>query len=186
MKYAVFNDDATLKTCLIEGVHVIPSSAVAVNGDLFLRMTQETDGVWVLDADGKIIKRPAPDVAPDYPALIASERYKREGVGITVEGSVIDTTRDGQALIAGAAVSAILDPAYTCNWKTAGGFVELNASQLIVIATAVREHVQACFDRELVLLRAIEEGGYSDDMLAEGWPDSLPPPEPEPTPAEPQ
>jgi hypothetical protein len=50
----------------------------------------------------------------------------------------------------------------------------------------VREHVQACFDRELALLRAIEAGEYSDDMLTQGWPDSLPPPEPEPAPAEPQ
>lgn len=186
MKYAIFNENLTLKTCLIEGVHEIPSSAVAVDGDLFLKMTQEIDGVWMLVADGEIIKRPAPDVAPDYPAMIACERYKREGVGITIEGSVIDTTRDGQALIAGAAVSAILDPNYTCNWKTTGGFVELNAPQLVVIATAVREHVQACFDRELALLRAIEAGSYSNDMLTEGWPDSLPPPAPEPAPAEPQ
>ena len=109
--------------------------------------------------------------------LIAAERYKREGVGITVDGSIIDTTRDGQALIAGAAVSAILNPAYTCNWKTAGGFVELNAAQLVAIATAVRAHVQACFDRELTLLRAIEAGEYRDEMLAEGWPDSPPLPE---------
>lgn len=103
---------------------------------------------------------------------IATERYKREGVGITVDGSVFDTTRDGQALIAGAAVSAILDPAYTCNWKTGSGFVELTASQLIGIATAVRAHVQACFDRELTLLRALESGEYNTDMLNEGWPDS--------------
>lgn len=184
MKYAIFNEDLTLKTCLIEGIHEIPSSAVAVDGDLFLKMTQETDGVWGLGADGEITKQPFPEVAPDYPAMIASERYKREGVGITIDGSVIDTTRDGQALIAGAAVSAILDPAYRCNWKTSAGFVELNAPQLVTIATAVREHVQACFDRELALLRAIEAGSYSNDMLTEGWPDSLAPPEPEP--AEPQ
>jgi hypothetical protein len=186
MKYAVFNEDATLMTCLVEGIHEIPNSAVALDADLFLRITQETDGVWVLGANGEIIKRPRPLVEPDYPAMIASERYKREGVGIIVDGSLIDTTRDGQALIAGAAVSAILDPNYTCNWKTAAGFIELNASQLVTIATAVRAHVQACFDRELTLLRAIEMGSYSDDMLTQGWPDSLPPPEPEPAPAAPQ
>ncbi|UVM37696.1 DUF4376 domain-containing protein [Pseudomonas sp. B21-017] len=180
MKYAVFNEDFTLMTCLVEGIHEIPSSAVALDADLFLKITQETDGVWGLGANGEITKQPFPEVAPDYPAMIASERYKREGVGITVDGSVIDTTRDGQALIAGAAVSAILDPAYRCNWKTAAGFIELNAPQLIAIATAVREHVQACFDRELALLRAIETGSYSSDMLTEGWPDSLTPPEPEP------
>lgn len=185
MKFALFNENSILQTCLIEGVHQIPASAIKIDDSLFLRMTQEADGVWRL-VDGEVVKESLPVIAPDYPALIASERYKREGVGITVEGSVIDTTRDGQALIAGAAVSAILDPNYTCNWKTAGGFVELNAPQLVTIATAVREHVQACFDRELALLRAIEAGTYSDDMLTEGWPDSLPPPDPVPTPAEPQ
>lgn len=121
---------------------------------------------------------PPSEPLPDLAELIAAERYKREGVGITVDGSIIDTTRDGQALIAGAAVSAMLDPAYACNWKTAGGFVELNAVQLVAIATAVRAHVQACFDRELVLLRAIEAGEYRDEMLVEGWPDSPPLPEP--------
>lgn len=111
-------------------------------------------------------------VLPTLAEQIATERYNREGVGITVDGSVFDTTRDGQALIAGAAVSAILDPTYTCNWKTGSGFVELTASQLIGIATAVRAHVQACFDRELTLLRALESGEYKTDMLIEGWPDS--------------
>lgn len=110
--------------------------------------------------------------SPSAEEQIATERYNREGVGITVDGSVFDTTRDGQALIAGAAVSAILDPTYTCNWKTGSGFVELTASQLIGIATAVRAHVQACFDRELTLLRALESGEYKTDMLIEGWPDS--------------
>ncbi len=118
----------------------------------------------------------------DYPALIAAERYKREGVGITVNGLEIETTRDGQGLIASAAVSAILDPAYKCNWKTGGGFVELTAPQLIEAATAVRAHVQACFDREMTLLSAVEAGEYRAEMLAEGWPDSLPLPDSGPAP----
>ncbi|TWD49501.1 DUF4376 domain-containing protein [Pseudomonas sp. SJZ131] len=115
-----------------------------------------------------------PPAEVDYPALIAAERYKREGVGITVDGFLIDTTRDGQALIAGAAVSAILDPAYSCSWKTGAGFIERNAAQLVTIATAVREHVQACFDRERDLLNSVKIGEFRGDMLALGWPDSPP------------
>lgn len=118
----------------------------------------------------------------DYPALISAERYKREVVGITVDSFVINTTRGGQALIAGAALSAMIDPGYTCNWKTDSGFVELNASQLVKVATAVRAHVQTCFDRELTLLRAIEAGNYGDYMLTEGWPDSASDPVPDPAP----
>jgi hypothetical protein len=117
-------------------------------------------------------------------ALVASERFMREATGVAVEGFVVESTRDSQALIASTGLSAILDPEYRCNFKTAEGFVEIGAVQIIAIAKAVRAHVQACFDRELALLRAIEAGEYRDEMLDEGWPDSLPSPGPEPDPAE--
>lgn len=108
-------------------------------------------------------------------AMIAEERYRREGTGIAVDDLAIETTRDSQALIAGTGLSAILDPEYRCNFKTANGFVEIVAPQIITIAKAVRTHVQACFDRELSLLRAVEAGTYTNEMLDEGWPDSSPP-----------
>lgn len=47
----------------------------------------------------------------------------------------------------------MLDSAYTCRWKTASGFIELNAQQLLAIATAIRAHVQACFEHEAELDR---------------------------------
>lgn len=102
--------------------------------------------------------------------LIAATRYKKETAGIVVQGISIDTGRDSQALITGAALAAMLDTAYTCRWKTPSGFVELNASQLIAVATAIRSHVQACFDREAELLEAVEGDTYKEDMLAQGWP----------------
>lgn len=126
----------------------------------------------MLGENGEIIKQPRPAAVPDFAQLIASERYSREGVGITVDGFEIATTRDSQGLIASTGLSAVLDPDYRCNFKTLNGFVEVGAVQIIAIAKAVRAHVQACFDRELVLLRAIEAGEYSEGMLAEGWPDS--------------
>lgn len=104
--------------------------------------------------------------------VIAAERFRREAAGVSVGELLIETTRDSQALIASTGLSAILDPEYRCNFKTAKGFVEIGAAQIIEIAKAVRAHVQACFDRELTLLRAIETGDYHDEMLAEGWPDS--------------
>lgn len=103
--------------------------------------------------------------------VIAAKRYQHEVAGVVVEGSVIDTSRDGQALVAGVAVAALIDPAYTCHWKTADGFIELNGLKLIAMAAAVRAHVQACFDRERELLVALAEDTYTDDMLEEGWPD---------------
>lgn len=174
MKYALFNEDLTLQTCLIRGVHQIPASAIKVDDGLFLRITQETDGIWRL-VDGKVLKGERPAPVPDYAQLVAVERYKREATGVNVDGLQIETTRDSQALIASTGLSAVLDPEYRCNFKTVGGFVEIGSAQIITIAKAVRAHVQACFDRELTLLRAIEAGEYHDDMLSQGWPDSLPP-----------
>jgi hypothetical protein len=105
-----------------------------------------------------------------YPARISSSRYDAETAGITINGMFIDTGRDSQALITGAALSAMIDPDYVCNWKTSEGFVQLDAQALIAIAQAIRAHVQACFDREAVLLTALENGSFVEDMLNGGWP----------------
>lgn len=108
--------------------------------------------------------------APSTSDLIASRRYDAEVGGVIVGEMRLDTGRDSQALITGAALAAVIDPAYTCNWKTAEGFVELNAVALIAIASAIRAHVQACFDREGVLVAAVAAGTYQQSMLDEGWP----------------
>jgi hypothetical protein len=176
MKYATFNDVGEL-VGRHDGAHsAVPEGAVALPDALWFATMNETDGVWRL-VDGEVIKLPFAEVVPDYAQLVAVESYKREATGVTVEGLLIETTRDSQALIASIGLSAVLDPDYRCNFETAGGFVEIGAAQIITIAKAVRAHVQACFDRKFALLRAIEAGDYSDDMLLQGWPDS-PPPDP--------
>jgi len=103
-------------------------------------------------------------------ASIASRRYAAETAGVAVGGAQIDTSRDSQGLISGAALSAMLDPSYVCRWKTPAGFVELTAEQILGVAQAVRAHVQACFDREAALLAEIEAGTYAAAMLETGWP----------------
>lgn len=101
---------------------------------------------------------------------IAARRYDAETGGTMVAGMTLDTGRDSQALITGAAVSAMLDPGYSVRWKTADGFVELTAEQIIGVVTAARAHVQACFDREAELLEALAAGTFTPEMLGEGWP----------------
>jgi len=101
---------------------------------------------------------------------IAAARFIAETAGITAGGRIVDTGRDSQGLITGAAFAATLDPAYVCRWKTPTGFVELDAPTLIATASAVRAHVQACFDREAELLDALADGIFADSMLKEGWP----------------
>ena len=113
---------------------------------------------------------PEPAPAPDWPALIAARRWLAETSGTTVEGMPIDTGRDSQGLITGAALAAMLDPAYSVRWKTVAGFVDLTAQQIIGVASAVRTFVQASFDREAVLLGAVADGSITAEMLEEGWP----------------
>ncbi|HEE9760581.1 TPA: DUF4376 domain-containing protein [Pseudomonas putida] len=127
----------------------------------------EVDGAWHFSPPGLAVETPVP-----LAEVIAAERFRREGTGVVVKGLAIETTRDSQALIASTGLSAVLDPDYRCNFKTAVGFVEIGSAQIITIAKAVRAHVQACFDREFALLRAIEAGEYHNDMLTQGWPDS--------------
>jgi hypothetical protein len=115
------------------------------------------DGVWVLPE-------------PDYPSLIAARRWFAETSGVFVSGMRVETDDRSKLLINGAAVEAMLDPAYVLKWKAAGGFVELEAPQVLAVARAVRAHVQACFDREAELLAALEAGEFSEALLDEGWP----------------
>lgn len=101
---------------------------------------------------------------------IADRRWQAEVAGITVNGMAVATDRDSQALITGAALAAMRDPAYVCRWKTAAGFVELNAEQLTAVADTVRAHVQACFDREAALLAELDAGTLTAGMIETGWP----------------
>lgn len=110
----------------------------------------------------------------DIPADIASRRYAAEIGGTTFNGIRLDTTRDGQGLIAGAAVSALIDPTYSLEWKVPeapGGRVSLSGTQVLAVASAIRAHVQACFNREFVLSDALAAGTFTRSMLEEGWPE---------------
>lgn len=127
--------------------------------------------VWAAGVWGVLDQRPvAPDLAPDWPSLIAARRYQAETSGTTIEGMPIDTGRDSQGLITGAAVQAIIDPSYSLHWKTSAGFVDLTAQQVLGVASAVRAFVQACFNRESDLLDAVADGTITADLLNEGWP----------------
>lgn len=102
---------------------------------------------------------------------IASRRYQAQVSGTTLEGMQIDTSTDSQALITGAALAAVLDSNYVCRWKMADGTrVELDAKMIIAVASAVRDHIQACYDREDELLTAVADGIFTDAMLDQGWP----------------
>ncbi|QIH06535.1 MULTISPECIES: hypothetical protein [unclassified Pseudomonas] len=57
MNYATFHPDGTLHLRLIKGMHQIPKDAVEVDDALWQRLIRENDGIWSIDADGKITKQ---------------------------------------------------------------------------------------------------------------------------------
>lgn len=173
-KYMTFDASGHIKERLIQGVCDIPEGALRISEELWIQSATDTTGHWCL-IDG-VLTRVSAEVKVDFAQRIAAERYRRESSGVLFEGYTADTTRDGQALIASAVIAALLDPAYKCAWKFAQGFVELEAAKLIALATLVRTHVQDCFDRERALLSAVEAGECTEEMVLQGWPDSIPTP----------
>lgn len=169
--YARIIDGTAVEVWTDGGLGIVPAD-VFVPGlaALFEPVPDDVRAGWSL-SDGVWVAPPPPSATPhDWAGLIAARRYEAETAGTIVSGMPLDTGRDSQALITGAAVSAMLDPGYSVRWKTAGGFVELSAEQIIGVASAVRAHVQACFDREADLLAELDAGTLTADMLQEGWP----------------
>lgn len=99
------------------------------------------------------------DVPPfDLIAYAANRRWQVETGGITVGGSLIDTSRESQAMITGAYNYSQVRPDKLIKFKAASGWVELDAATVAAIATAVGDHVQACFDAESEVVAAIAAG----------------------------
>lgn len=172
MKFATFSETGQLTGRYDSALHsVIPEQAIELSDEVFFATRIDQSGEWRL-VDGQVVKVPFAIAEPNYPELFAATRFLHEIRGIAVKGIRVATTRDSQALISSTGLAAVLDPEYRCNFKTLDGFIQIDATQILVIAKAVRAHVQACFDRELELLNAFEAGIYVDEMLKVGWPDS--------------
>jgi hypothetical protein len=105
-------------------------------------------------------------------ARLTDRRNQAMVAGLTLAGVAIQTDNLSQQRISGAALAAVIDPDLTVTWKTAtGAFVTLTAAQILGIATAVRSHVQACFDREAVLTAQIVAAEVPEEVGIEaGWP----------------
>jgi hypothetical protein len=126
-------------------------------------MTIAIDLSQLITAEAK-----AAEAAAAQRAAIKARRDVAIASGITVGGVTVATDDQSQSRVMGAAVAAMLDPGYSVQWKTASGFVTLSAPQVIGLATAIRAHVQACFDREAALLAALDAGEAVD--IDTGWP----------------
>ena len=105
-------------------------------------------------------------------AEIAQARYNAEIAGVTINGVLIKTDRETQAVLTAACLQAYIDSGYSLNWKTGDGtFVSLPAEQIMAFGTAVRAHVQSCFDHESELLPLIASAETEAELNAIKWGD---------------
>ena len=134
-------------------------------GTVEVPLMPEAGAIW---AGNQWLPSPPPSLEETFEA-IRLRRDQAIAAGTTVAGIPVQTDETSQTRIMGAAVAAMLDPGYTVQWKTAtGDFVTLTAAQVIGIASAIRAHVQGCFDREAEL-RAAALANAPFDIEA-GWP----------------
>ncbi|KAF1072695.1 MAG: hypothetical protein GAK45_00130 [Pseudomonas citronellolis] len=150
----------------------IPADAVEItDAEHAALMAGQAAGLLIqADTNGRPVLAERTVTEADTRAAIATRRYQAETAGTPVGDNILPTDRDSQALITGAALSAMRNSDYVLNWKTTTGFIQLNAEQLLAMADAVRDHVQACFDREAELLAALADGSLTPAMIDEGWP----------------
>ncbi|EEE42850.1 DUF4376 domain-containing protein [Roseibium alexandrii] len=125
----------------------------------------------------------SPEVAAEYTETpektrqlqkeaLAAKRWEVETGGLILNGVLIDTSRESQAMINGAYAQAQRKkdaPGYMINFKGRDGWVSLTADQMINIGEAVGDFVQACFDHERSLSDLIDQSDTSVDINA-GWP----------------
>lgn len=105
---------------------------------------------------------------------LAALRYEKETSGIIVNGVSIRTDRESQGMVAGAWITMQTSPALMLNWKGTNGWVQLNAASVAAIATAVSNHVQACFNSEFVHSSSLDACTTVAAVIAyditTGWP----------------
>ena len=159
----------------VDSVHgeSIPDDRIEVSEDKhweLLAGQQEGNSIVVVDGTPVLQKLDVERTTEEWERSIAHRRYSEEISGIEVAGARFETTRDSQSLIGSAVVHAMDNPNYTCLWKTDDGFKEMSGAELRSVLSEVRAHVQACFDREAVLLDHLNAGTLTVSMLDEGWP----------------
>lgn len=109
---------------------------------------------------------------------IPAERYRREIAGLVWSGVFIATDQTSQSKIQStrAAVQEGLrvdGSIWKCGDPQTGEILyrPTTNAEMIDIGSMVFTYIQSCYDREGVLMNAVKDGTYTDDMLTTGWPE---------------
>jgi hypothetical protein len=115
-------------------------------------------------------------VKDEKKGAVTALRYEKETQGIVVNGAHIATTLHDQSRITGAKAYVDLRPDATIQWKTdTGVWVTRTAAEILALAGAVGDHVQALFTAECTHHAAIEAlntlAGLAAYDITTGWPE---------------
>ena len=108
-------------------------------------------------------------------ADVAEQRYQIETAGITVSDRRINTEREAQSKLNSAFVSLLNGLIPTTDWKADdGSWVQVDLEGLRPIATAVAQHVAACYTAEMQHQAAIIQLNTQAEIdaydVTTGWP----------------
>ena len=139
------NADQELLTSL--GITEVPDPLVP-NAD-FYSSAMQSDGTLL------IVEKPLDECKKILKSKVSARRFQAETGGILINGYIIKTDLESQTKIGNTYTSLKNNLINTVNFKTANGFVTLDAIQFEAIAQAVSQHIQACYNNEASLISSI-------------------------------
>jgi len=142
--YFTFKDDGSIATRLIAGTNPIPAGAQLVSDEIWRRTAQETDGIWGIDGNGTIRKKPFPTATITAEMLCASIDVAADIARKSVAG---DPLRAVEYERAAAEAKAFQDagcpddavPRSVAAWAINGRTAEQAAADILAKATAFEE-----------------------------------------------
>ena len=101
---------------------------------------------------------------------IASNRYDAEVGGVEFGGYRMHTDRESQSKYTGAIVAYQAVGKHPAAWKTVDGWMPIETAEtLLELATAVQEHINACYAKEAALEQAIHSATTVKEVEAIKW-----------------
>lgn len=110
--------------------------------------------------DGTTFSRPDANsyTTTQLHAYAADVRWRKEMSGVVVNDMMVATDIASQAKVDGAYSFVKDNPNTVVRWKLPTGFVSLTSDQVIVMARAVGNFIEACFSTEAELYNQISSG----------------------------
>lgn len=106
--------------------------------------------------------------------VIAQKCLDNENAGVVFDGHNIDTSDRSKLLLTMMVMQAGRDATKTYTLKTIDGqFVEIDATDLVLLVDGISDYTQGCLLREKDLLIELQGEDFSVTAMDEGWPSNI-------------